>query len=169
MAARPPGSLPRPLWQCWDVAKGAPTTSGRHRRNDLPEPVHVFPFDFTDITALASRLYGVFPASSGVAVSARELTVRFGPWVLRTPVENIRSARVTRELPVLAAGGPPRVDPRTRGITMATTPHRGVKLQLREPVPGALPTERLRHPEIIVTVRDPEGLVALLDTLHRPG
>jgi hypothetical protein len=129
----------------------------------------VFPFDFSDVTALASRCIGVWPMSSGVAVSAHTVTVRFGPWVLSTPVDNVRSARVTREVPLLAVGGPPRVDPRTRAITMATTPHRGVKLTLRDPVPGGLPTDRLRHPEVTVTVRDPEGLVALLDTLRRPG
>lgn len=135
----------------------------------VPEPVHVFPFRFGDVTSLASRLFGIWPESSGVVVSAEDLTVRFGPWLVTTPVDNIAAATVTREVPLLAAGGPPRIDPRTGALTMATSPHRGVKLRLREPVSGGLPTDRVRHREIVLTVRDPEGLVALLDVLRRPG
>jgi hypothetical protein len=36
-------------------------------------------------------------------------------------------------------------------------------------VPGGLPLSFVRHPSVTVTVKDPEGLVALLDTLLRPG
>lgn len=135
----------------------------------VPDPVHVFPFDFGDVMSLASRLVGVWPASSEVVVSADALTVRFGPWLVSTPIDNIAAATVTRELPLVAAGGPPRIDPRTNALTMATSTHRGVKLRLREPVPGGLPTGRVRHSELVVTVRDPEGLVSLLDVLRRPG
>lgn len=162
----PAGSLPQPLWQCGDVAATERPDTGEHH---LPDPVHVFPFDFSDVASVASRLVGVWPMSSGVSVSAHDVSIRFGPWELTTPVENVRSATVTRHLPLLAAGGPPRIDPRTKALTLATSTQRGVKLRFVEPVRGGLPTDRVRHPEVTVTVRDPEGLVSLLDTLHRPG
>jgi hypothetical protein len=38
-----------------------------------------------------------------------------------------------------------------------------------DPVAGGVPLSFVRHPAVTVTVRDPEGLVALLDTVLRPG
>jgi hypothetical protein len=135
----------------------------------LPAPVHCFPFDFRDALGVASRLFWAWPWSSGVAVSAHEIWIRYGPWVLHTELSNIRSARITGPYHWWKVAGPARVSVRDGGVTFASTARRGVCLQFREPVPGALPTESVRHPSVTVTVRDPDGLVSLIDTLLRPG
>jgi hypothetical protein len=58
---------------------------------------------------------------------------------------------------------------RDGSVTFATVRRRGVRLRFLDPVPGGLPLSFVRHPSVTVTVKDPEGLVALLDTLLRPG
>jgi hypothetical protein len=134
-----------------------------------PEPVHVFPFDFRDPMSLASRLVGAWPWSSGVAVSASGLWIRYGPWTMHTTIDNIRSAHVTGPYHWWKVIGPARLSLADDGVTFATTPRRGVCLEFTEPVRGALPSDSVRQSGVTVTVRDPEGLVALLDTLRRPG
>jgi hypothetical protein len=104
-----------------------------------------------------------------VAVTANELQVRFGPWSLRTPLRNISSASVVAGPGWLDVVGPPRVALRDGSVTFATVRRRGVRLRFLDPVPGGLPLSFVRHPSVTVTVKDPEGLVALLDTLLRPG
>lgn len=135
----------------------------------LPEPVHVFPFDFRDPASLASRMFGAWPWSSGVAVSATQIWIRYGPWVLHTSIDNIRSAHVTGPYHWWKVLGPARLSFADNGVTFATSTRRGVCMQFKESVRGGLPTDSVRHPAVTVTVRDPEGLVSLLDTLHRPG
>ena len=135
----------------------------------LPGPVHVFPFDFRDPLGIASRAFWAWPWSSGVAVSAQDIWIRYGPWVLHTELANIRSAQVTGPYSWWKVIGPARLSMADRGVTFATTARRGVCIRFREPVPGGLPTDAVRHPGVTVTVRDPEGLVSLIDTVLRPG
>jgi hypothetical protein len=155
-----------------------PTAAARTGRPELsvvedtpvvPEPVHVFPFAFGDPLSLPLRAVGIWPFSALVAVTANELQVRFGPWSLRTPLRNISSASVVAGPGWLDVVGPPRVALRDGSVTFATVRRRGVRLRFLDPVPGGLPLSFVRHPSVTVTVKDPEGLVALLDTLLRPG
>lgn len=147
-----------------------PTTRAATDTVDTHEPVHVFPFDFSDpVGGLVARLVGAWPFSSGVAVSARHLWIRFGPWSMQTTVDNVRSARITGPYHWWRVLGPARLGLSDGSVTFATTTRRGVELHFREPVPGGLPSPSVRHDIVTVTVKDPEGLVALLDTLHRPG
>ena len=135
----------------------------------LPAPVHVFPFDFRDALGLASRLFWAWPWSSGVAVSADEIWIRDGPRGLHTPPSDIPRAHVTGPYHWWKVIGPARMSVADGGVTFATNARRGVCLRFRDPVRGGLPTDSVRHPGVTVTVRDPEGLVSLIDTLLRPG
>ncbi len=135
----------------------------------VPEPAHVFPFAFGDPLSLPLRAVGIWPFSALVAVTAQELQIRFGPWSMRTPLRNIASASVVPGPGWLDVVGPPRVSLRDGSVTFATVRRRAVRLRFLDPVPGGLPLSFVRHPSVSLTVRDPEGLVALLDTLLRPG
>lgn len=55
--------------------------------------------------------------------------------------------------------GPPHISFTDRGLTMATRSREGVCMELVEPVRGARPTSRLRHPGLTVTVADCRGLI----------
>jgi len=135
----------------------------------IPEPAHVFPFAFSDPLGLPLRAAGIWPFSAVVSVNARELRIRYGPWSLRTPVTNVASARVVPGPGWMDVVGPPRVSLRDGSVTFATARTRAVRLRLLDPVPGGVPLSFVRHPAVTVTVRDPEGLVSVLDTLLRPG
>jgi|GEM_PF-1109339 len=135
----------------------------------LPEPAHFFPFAFSDPLALPLRAAGIWPFSSVVTVTARDLRIRYGPWSVRTPLTNVASAKVIPGPGWLDVIGPPRVALRDGSVTFATARTRAVRLRFLDPVPGAVPLSFVRHPSVTVTVRDPEGLVAVLDTLLRPG
>jgi hypothetical protein len=161
------------LWQCEDVATGTDPQDAEAQEHatvhPVPDPVHVFPFDFRDPLSIASRLFGAWPFSSGVAVSASALWIRYGPWVMHTPLDNVRSAHVTGPYHWWKVAGPARLSLADNGVTFATSARRGVCLEFKEPVRGGLPTDSVLHPAVTMTVRDPEGLVSLLDTLLRPG
>ena len=135
----------------------------------VPEPVHVFSFSFGDPLNLPLRAFGIWPFTTVVAVTANEVQLRFGPWSMRTPVRNIASARVVPAPSWIDVVGPPRVSLRDGSVRFATDRKRAVELRFMEPVAGGVPLSFVRHPAVTVTVRDPEGLVALLDTVLRPG
>src|SRR5690606_29251980 len=52
--------------------------------------------------------------------------------------------------------GPPRLSLADRGITFATTAEHGVCLQLAEPIGAIDPLHLIRHPNVTITVADPE-------------
>jgi hypothetical protein len=162
---------PARLWQCGAVATETdPPDTGSPDARRPNEPVHVFPFDFSDpVGGIASRVFGAWPFSAGVAVSAHGLWIRYGPWTMKTSIDNVRSAQLTGPFHWWRVLGPARLGLGDGSVTFATTTRRGVCLRFKEPVPGGLPSESVRHDEVTVTVKDPEGLVSILDTLHRPG
>jgi hypothetical protein len=81
---------------------------------------------------------------------------------VRTPRANVIGAEVTGPYAVWKTAGPARYAVTDRGLTFASNRRRGVRVGFAEPVPGLEPTGRLRHPELTVTVADPDGLAALL-------
>jgi hypothetical protein len=95
-----------------------------------------------------------------VDIEDDELTVRYGPWSLSTPLSNISDASITGPYHLWKVAGPPRLSVRDRGVTFGTSTERGVCIRFREPVPGIEPTGKVRHPGVTVTVDDPEALVA---------
>lgn len=127
-----------------------------------PETPRDFPFRFDPGYRLAALPFGVTPARARVRVTATELLVRFGPWSLRTGLDNVAGAEVTGPFGFLKTAGPAHLSFADRGVTFATNGDRGVCVRFREPVRGIDPTGSIRHPGATVTVADVEGLVALL-------
>ena len=127
--------------------------------------VRRFDFAFSPRYLVAGLPFGVTPRTTYVEVSdgaAPTLKVRFGPWSLRTPLSNVRSATRTGPYSFAKTAGPAHVSFSDRGVTFATNGNAGVCLQLHEPVHGIDPTGRITHPGATVTVRDVAGLLELL-------
>jgi hypothetical protein len=107
--------------------------------------------------------FGVTAATTGVELDTGpdgELRVRFGPWRLRTPLENLAGVEVSGGYALLKTAGPPHLSFSDRGITFATNGDRGACVSFHEPVSGIEPTGRLRHPGATLTVADVDGFVA---------
>jgi len=108
---------------------------------------------------------GVTPGRSRLEVGEHDLDVRFGPWRVRTPRDNIVGAQVTGPYRWWRAVGV-RLSLADRGLTFGTSAERGVCIRFAEPV--GLETARkgrrlrARHPGLTVTVDDPESLVRAL-------
>ncbi len=107
------------------------------------------------------RLVRLPRPDDGVRVYGDVMDVRFGPWRLTTPIANIASAAVAGPYAAWKVLGA-RLSVGDRGLTFGTVSTRGVCLTFREPVPGIEPTGLLRHPNLTVTVAQPEMLVARL-------
>jgi len=140
-----------------DKPTGPPSTA-----RDRTQRRH-FAFAFEPLLVPGSIAFGVTPWTSGVDVDADELRVRFGPWVLRAPLDSIAGAEVTGPYNLVKVAGPPRLSFADRGITFATNRQRGVCIRFRDPVPGIDPWGRIRHPAATVTVEDPESLARVLN------
>jgi hypothetical protein len=121
-----------------------------------------FAFRFEPVYRAAARGFGITPTRAHVNVDDETFEARYGPWRVRTPRSNVIGAEVTGPYAVWKTAGPARLAVTDRGLTFASNRHRGVRVQFADPVPGMEPTGRLRHPELTVTVADPEGLAALL-------
>jgi hypothetical protein len=135
-----------------------------------PGPVDVtrrrFPFEFSPRLAPLALSFGVTPSRAYVEVTDDELRVRFGPWSLRTPRTNVRSAEVTGPYKWWKVAGPAHLSMADGGVTFATTTRAGVCISFREPVPALMPGGWLRHIAATVTVATPHALV---DLLSRPS
>lgn len=127
-----------------------------------------FPFAFDRHVGPAAALFGATPFTAWVDVDGEALTVRFGPWSLRTPLDNVAGVHQTGPYSWWKVAGPPRLSLVDRGVTFATSTRGGVCIEFRRPVPGALPFGVLRHPSATVTVDDPDALVEAL-TSAREG
>ncbi|MFF5206076.1 hypothetical protein [Streptosporangium sp. NPDC000396] len=111
------------------------------------------------------RLLGVTPARAFALVDDEELTVRFGPWVLRTPLSNVVEVTLTGPYTAWKAFGP-RLSAADRGVTFGTNPRRGVCVRFRAPVPALVPGGLLTHPGATFTVAEPEELMKALRRPH---
>lgn len=103
-----------------------------------------------------SRAFGVRPENCTATLSPTELSVTFGRWSFTTTPANVASATVTGPYSWWKVAGPPRLSLADRGITFATTAERGVCLELKEPVGAIDPLHLVRHPNVTITVADPE-------------
>jgi hypothetical protein len=117
---------------------------------------------------LLARVFGIRPSTAWVEVSDEKLDVRFGPWRVSTPVENVTGAAITGPYALLKTAGPARLAVTDRGLTFATNGDRGVLLTFATPVPGLDPLGLLRHRELTVTVADPDRLTALVNERLAP-
>ncbi len=114
-----------------------------------------FPLAWDSRYRVAARPFGIDPHRAWVEVSDRELDARFGRWRLRTPLQNVASVQLTGPYALIKTAGPPRLGITDRGLTFAGNGRRGVLISFRSPVRVIGP---LRHPELTVTVADPDGL-----------
>lgn len=127
----------------------------------VTEPPRRFGFRFDPAFRLPLALLGVRPETAGVELGPAELTVRFGPWQLRTARGNVTGAE---------PGGPyrwwraigPRLSLADGGVTFGSSVTAGVCVRFDTPVPGLAPGRWLRHPAVTVTVADPGGLLRAL-------
>lgn len=105
---------------------------------------------------------GVLPQTTSLVLDDDELFVRFGPWSLRTPRENIAGCEVTGPYRFLKVAGGPHLSIKDRGVTFATNARSGACIRFHEPVTGLLPWGLLRHPAATVTVTNPHDLARRL-------
>jgi hypothetical protein len=98
---------------------------------------------------------------NGAHVSEDGLLVRFGPWVVRTPLENITDARVVGPFRAWQTLGV-RVSLLDRGLTFATNTTLAVRVHFRHPVSGLDPLGLIKHPTLTCTVAEPQVLVRWL-------
>lgn len=117
-----------------------------------------FSFQFETSMTRWNRLFGITPRTSVVAIGNAELVAEFGPWTLRTPLNNITAVASTGPFRWWRVVGPARLSLSDRGLTFATNTRRGLCLTFRDPVTAIEPFGLIRHPTLTVTVHDPAGL-----------
>jgi hypothetical protein len=121
-----------------------------------------FDFRFAPAYRRLSRPLHVTPATAWVEVGDDDFEARFGFWRVRTPLTNIRDARVTGPYAFWKTAGPARLAITDSGLTFATNGDRGVLILFERPVRGFDFLGVLRHSELTVTVADVDGLAELL-------
>jgi hypothetical protein len=120
----------------------------------LPSSNLAFRFRFAPAYRAAGLAFGITPANCSAVIDLGELSVRFGPWRLRTALDNVVDVAVTGPYAFLKTAGPARLAVTDRGLTFATNGDRGVLLTFGRPVRGIEPTGLLRHPELTMTLAD---------------
>ena len=136
-------------------AEGAPGPAGGA---DGPlAGVEQFGFDFDPRFRLVLAAVGATPTTSHVTIGPDRLLACLGPWSIRVAPHNIRDVSITGPYHWYRGIGI-RLSLTDRGLTFGTTYAHGVCLTFREPVRGPLPG--LRHPNLTLTVADPQGLAA---------
>jgi len=122
-----------------------------------------FEFRFSRSYAVAALPFGVTPMTTSLVVTSQELLIRFGPWRLRTPRTNITHSEVSGPYSFVKTAGPAHLSFSDHGVTFATNGDRGTCIMFREPVRALNPVGPPMHPNLTVTVSDPERLALLLD------
>ena len=121
-----------------------------------------FGFRFEPRYRIAGLPFGVRPSTTSATVEADVLTVRFGPWRLRTPLRNIASAETSGPFTFVKTAGPAHLSFADRGVTFATNSESAACLSFHEPVPAIDPTRRITHPNATLTVADVPGFLAAI-------
>lgn len=119
-----------------------------------------FEFRFAPAYARAARPFGITPQNAWVEVGDRDLEARYGRWRVITSLTNLEAVEITGPYRFVQTAGPPRLGITDLGLTFASNGDRGVLLSFRRKVGGGLGP--LRHPELTVTVADPEALVTAI-------
>jgi hypothetical protein len=129
-----------------------------------------YEFAFDERLRRPLSLLGVRPDTCHALITASRLVVRFGPWTVRSPLENIAGAEVTGPYAAWKAAGV-RISWADRGLTLGTSAERGVCIRFHRPIRGAEPTGLLRHPGLTLTLADSPAAARRLEeiasALHR--
>jgi len=162
MAPSPPTQPPRESLR--EVPVLPLTESYRASRTLLRvDETRRFEFDFAPSYGRFQRLISITPDRAWVEVGPELLKAKFGFYGLETPLANVERAEVTGPYAYWKTAGPARLGVTDGGLTFATNGERGVLITFRESVRSEGPLKFLSHPELTVTVADPEGLAALLN------
>lgn len=121
-----------------------------------------FSFRFTRPYRIAGLPFGITPATTNVTVDDERLRVRFGPWVLTTPIANVTGREQSGPYGFVKTAGPAHLSFADRGMTCATNGERGLCIRFADPVAGIDPFGRIRHPGVTVTVDRIDDLERLL-------
>ncbi len=154
----------------WDYVAASTRTSTWTPEPDTAKNTRSqrFAFDFEPAYRLPALLFGVRPATAEAWLDGDELRVRFGPWRLRTPRENIASWSETGDFSFVKTAGPAHLSLSDNGVTFATNSKRAVCVRFHQPVRALEPTGRVRHPGATLTVADPQAMIAALSGGTRP-
>lgn len=125
-----------------------------------------FEFAFTPGYRIAGVPFGVTPRTAWVTIDGDRLFVRFGPWRLRTTLDNIAHATITGGFAFIKTAGPAHLSLADRGVTFATNGNRAVCLEFHRPVTAIEPSGRLTHPNATLTPADPEAFLVSLAGGH---
>jgi hypothetical protein len=155
---KPTGPPPRPTSA---ARSGARRGAARASRSTRPPSAGArrFPFAYSGRAGWLARRAGLGEGRAYVELDGDTLTVRFGPWVVRTERSNVAAAEITGPYAPWRVLGT-HLSLADRGLSFGTDTRRGVCLRFHEPVTGIDPLHRLRHPGLTVTVQEPEELVA---------
>src|SRR5437588_8835608 len=121
-----------------------------------------FDFRFAPAYRVAARPFGITPERAWVEIDDEHLLARYGPWRLRTKLDNISRAAITGPYRYYRTAGPARLGITDGGLTFASNGDQGVLLPFRHRVPAIDPLRLIRHPELTVTVADVHGLLSAL-------
>ena len=122
----------------------------------------MFPFRFHPVFRVAALPFGIREDTARLQVLDDRLDVVFGPWRVRTPLDNVVGAEVSGPYAWPKVIGPAHLSMTDRGLTFATNPDAGVCIRFARPVAGMDPLGVLRHPGLTVTVQDTAAVVELL-------
>ncbi len=128
--------------------------------------VRRFQFAFSPAYRLLGLPFGVLPRTTYAEVGDGELRVRFGPWSLRTPLDNVAGVEESGGYALHRTAGPAHLSLADKGVTFATNREHGVCLRFRDPVRALDPTGLLRHPGATMTVAEPEAFRAAVLGTH---
>lgn len=120
----------------------------------------VYPFRFDPRYRAVARVFGITDRTAAVRLDDGGLSVRFGPWRVRTPIGNIADVSAAGPYRVWRTIGPARLGVTDRSLSFATNPERGALLTFVEPIRGIDPRGWIRHPSLTLTVADVDALVA---------
>jgi hypothetical protein len=126
----------------------------------VPSTVRRFPFRFEGLMVPFALAFGVPPRATGVTVDDEDVSIAFGLWHMRFPLDEVVDVEETGDYWLPKVAGPPHVSLADRGITFATNRHAGLCIRLRTAQAGPYPL--LRHPGVTVTVHDLDGLADAL-------
>ncbi|WEV77836.1 hypothetical protein O9K63_14770 [Janibacter cremeus] len=121
-----------------------------------------FEFAFSRAYRAAGLPFGVNPRTAWAAIDGDRLSVHFGPWRLRTSLDNIANATITGGFAFIKTAGPAHLSLADRGVTFATNGERAVCLEFHRPVTAIDPMGLITHPNATLTPSDPESFLAAL-------
>lgn len=129
-----------------------------------PGSERTFAFAFDPVNLALSTPLGITPWTTRLTVTSSALVIRFGPWSLATPLDNVTDARKTGPYRLIKVAGGPHLSLADHGVTFATRLSEGVCITFRRAVPAILPFRLglLKHPAATVTIAKADELIDLL-------